>query len=82
MKKTIYYQNANDQLYTEREVKLMRLDKKTLKKRLLSRDEICGKATRFPRVLFNYDETIGKLSTKDLRKAKVRKDLMQLGIVW
>ena len=82
MKKTIYYQTQNNQLYTEREVKLMLLDKKTLKKRLLSRDEICGKTIRLPRSLFDYDETIGKLSAKDLRKAKVRRDLMRLGIIW
>lgn len=83
MKKTVYYQNENDQLYTEREVKLMLLDKKTLKKRLLSRDEICrGRTVRFPKALFDYDESIGNLSTKDLRKAKVRKDLMRLGIEW
>ncbi len=82
MKKVTYYQDANDRLYTEREVKLMLLDKKTLKKRLLGRDEICGKTVRFPKSLFDYGETIGELSTKDLRKAKVRRDLMRLGIEW
>lgn len=82
MKKTIYYQNEGDRLFTEREVKLLVLDKKTLKKKILSRDEICGKTVRFPKSLFDYGETIGELSTKDLRKAKVRKDLMRLGIVW
>ena len=82
MKKTIYYQNEGDRLFTEREVKLFVLDKKTLKKRILSRDEICGKTVRFPKSLFDYGETIGNLSTKDLRKAKVRKDLQKLGIIW
>lgn len=82
MKKTIYYQNEGDRLFTEREVKLLVLDKKTLKKRILSRDEICGKTVRFPKSLFDYEETIGELSTKDLRKAKVRRDLMRLGIEW
>lgn len=82
MKKTVYYQAPNDRLFTEREVKLMLLDKRNLRKRFLTRDEVCGKEFRFPKNSFYYGGSLDDLSIKSIRKAKVRKDLMRLGIEW
>ena len=85
MKRTLYYEDSNAHLYTEREVKIMLINKKTLRKRVLSRSEICrsgSSGVRFPKALFDYDESIGELSTKDLKKRNVRRDMMRLGLVW
>lgn len=71
MKKVAYYQiTGTSGILTEREFK--RIGKPTkAKKIILTRED-----------LNPFYGMLPELSTKDLRKAKVRKDLMRLGIEW
>ena len=79
MKRMIYYQFQNKpQLYTEREVKLRRMDKRRMKRLVLARDEVITDEC-FGRIYNPFDDC---LSAKSLKKANVRRDLMRLGIVW
>lgn len=81
MKKEIYYKvTGSPAIYTEREVKLLQMDKKYMNRVLLTKDEV--EDVGFGRYNFEFRGGLNDLSTKDLRKAKVRKDLMRLGIEW
>lgn len=78
MKKTVYYTLSNGtELFTERQVKLFNMDKKTLRQFKLERPEIVN-----GKHLDTAERQLSELSTKDLRNAKCRKDLRRLGIIW
>ena len=82
MKREIYYQESGSPaLFTEREVKAFRMDKRRMKRVVLAKDEVTSGS--FGKYNFQrFGGALDDLSVKDLRKRNVRRDLMRQGITW